>query len=138
MRAESNIVPEELYIEPLGERVRLHFCGNVRENAEGGELGYVYDAYTLEVAARDGLEESVRANIVKWSALARELEESALAEKIRDKRKKLLDASDWTQGVDSPLSKERRNAWAEYRTALRDITEQAGFPYEVTFPKKPE
>ena len=28
--------------------------------------------------------------------------------------------------------------WAEYRQALRDITKQSGFPYNVEFPKKPE
>ncbi|MGA0926878.1 MAG: phage tail assembly chaperone [Burkholderiaceae bacterium] len=29
-------------------------------------------------------------------------------------------------------------AWASYRQALRDITGQAGFPYAVTWPTKPE
>ena len=28
--------------------------------------------------------------------------------------------------------------WAKYRQALRDIPEQAGFPFDVTFPEKPE
>jgi hypothetical protein len=29
-------------------------------------------------------------------------------------------------------------AMAEYRQALRDITSQEGFPYDVTWPTKPE
>jgi len=27
--------------------------------------------------------------------------------------------------------------WSTYRQALRDITEQEGFPYQVTWPTKP-
>jgi hypothetical protein len=33
----------------------------------------------------------------------------------------LLYQSDWTQAVDSPLSAEKKAAWAEYRQALRDL-----------------
>lgn len=28
--------------------------------------------------------------------------------------------------------------WSNYRKALRDLTEQPGFPFDVTFPVKPE
>lgn len=31
-----------------------------------------------------------------------------------------------------------QNAWASYRTALLNITEQEGFPHNVTWPVKPE
>ena len=40
---------------------------------------------------------------------------------IRDKRNKLLQQSDWTQGADSPLSAEKKAEWATYRQALRDL-----------------
>lgn len=43
-------------------------------------------------------------------------------------RDSLLEESDWTQMPDSPLSEERKGAWAEYRQELRDITKQEGFP----------
>jgi hypothetical protein len=36
------------------------------------------------------------------------------------------------------LTTEEQNAWAAYRTALLDITDQAGFPHSVTWPTKPE
>lgn len=42
---------------------------------------------------------------------------------IRQKRNSLLAASDWTQVADSPLSPEKRTAWAEYRQQLRDFPE---------------
>jgi len=39
----------------------------------------------------------------------------------RDLRNKLLQRSDWTQGADSPLSQTKREQWATYRQALRDL-----------------
>ena len=138
MRAETNVIPSDFYVELVGDVARLHFCENVRENEEGAELKYSYDEYVLEVRVREGLEESVRKSRDAWCALACRLEQEALARRIREKRQSLLDASDWTQGADSPLDDGRRKLWADYRRKLRDITEQNGFPYEVTFPKKPE
>lgn len=53
---------------------------------------------------------------------------------IRSVRNDYLSSSDWTQVADAPVDK---TAWATYRQALRDITAQAGFPFNVTFPTKP-
>lgn len=58
-----------------------------------------------------------------------------LAAKIRNERNALLIASDWTQVADAPVD---QTAWATYRQALRDITEQAGFPENVTWPTQPQ
>jgi hypothetical protein len=41
---------------------------------------------------------------------------------IRQYRDAKLQASDWTQGADSPLSEDKKVAWASYRQSLRDIT----------------
>jgi len=35
------------------------------------------------------------------------------------------------------LTTEQQNAWTAYRTALLNITDQAGFPHSVTWPTKP-
>lgn len=45
-------------------------------------------------------------------------EESLIA--IRARRNQLLSACDWTQMPDTRLTVEQRQAWAEYRQALRD------------------
>lgn len=58
-----------------------------------------------------------------------------LAKNIRAQRNALLQQSDWTQVADAPVDTQ---AWATYRQALRDITEQAGFPDNVSWPDKPE
>ena len=60
-----------------------------------------------------------------------------LAEEARAKRATLLTESDWTQLPDSPLTSGVREAWAEYRQALRDITDQPGFPQVIDWPDAP-
>lgn len=63
-----------------------------------------------------------------------ELENIVYSAKVRTKRNKLLAESDWTQVADAPVD---QAAWATYRQALRDITEQDGFPVNVEFPAEP-
>lgn len=56
------------------------------------------------------------------------------AKSVRDSRNAKLKDSDWTQVADAPVDKA---VWATYRQALRDISTQAGFPWEVTWPTEP-
>lgn len=53
---------------------------------------------------------------------------------VRDDRNQRLADSDWTQLPDAPINAQE---WAIYRQALRDITEQAGFPWEINWPEPP-
>jgi hypothetical protein len=53
---------------------------------------------------------------------------------VRQQRNELLSTCDWTQLPDSPADHE---AWATYRQALRDVTAQEGFPWDVTWPEAP-
>ncbi len=57
------------------------------------------------------------------------------AKSVRETRNQKLKDTDWTQVADAPANKA---AWAAYRQALRDITAQAGFPWDVTWPTQPE
>jgi hypothetical protein len=57
------------------------------------------------------------------------------AQQVRDERNYKLSASDWTQLADAPVDKQ---AWADYRQALRDITTQTSFPWDVEWPAQPE
>lgn len=61
--------------------------------------------------------------------------QAGLPDEIRKQRNRLLTESDWTQIPDCTVDKQ---AWAEYRQALRDITKQVGFPTDVVFPTKPQ
>lgn len=54
--------------------------------------------------------------------------------RVRTRRDELLTRCDWTQLPDSPVDKQ---AWADYRQALRDVPSQSGFPYSVVWPEEP-
>lgn len=56
------------------------------------------------------------------------------AEQVRAERDALLAACDWTQVADAPVD---QAAWAVYRQALRDVTNQVGFPVDIVWPTKP-
>lgn len=55
----------------------------------------------------------------------------------RYRRNELLTESDWTQIADNSLDDSTKTSWATYRTALRDISTQEGFPTNVTWPTAP-
>ena len=52
---------------------------------------------------------------------------------MTDRNQRLSDC-DWTQLADAPVD---RAAWAAYRQALRDISKQSGFPWQVVWPEQP-
>jgi hypothetical protein len=56
---------------------------------------------------------------------------------VRSRRDRLLSDSDWIviRAADTGVSVPE--PWRQYRQALRDITEQAGFPLDVTWPDPP-
>ena len=56
------------------------------------------------------------------------------AKPVRESRNTKLSECDWTQVADAPVDK---TVWATYRQALRDITTQSGFPWEITWPVAP-
>lgn len=56
------------------------------------------------------------------------------AASVRAERNNKLAGCDWTQLADSTADKP---AWATYRQSLRDVTAQAGFPWNVTWPVEP-
>lgn len=70
-------------------------------------------------------------------AKATQLEAEADLNELRKTRDRLLAASDWTQGADSPLSDSDKTAWATYRQSLRDITNTYTSLDDVVWPSKP-
>lgn len=109
--------------------------------AEG--MAPIAERYHPDIAAMiaevpDEVEAGWRQEDGAWTApepVAVPAEQAAsLARALRDR---LLTASDWTQMPDAPLSEEVRNAWAEYRQALRGVPEQEGFPASIAWPDAP-
>lgn len=60
------------------------------------------------------------------------------AQKIRNIRNFRLKQSDKYVIPDFPITPEKKQEWAVYRQALRDITSQQTFPDSVVWPVKPE
>ena len=61
-------------------------------------------------------------------------QEAAQWEVVRAERQRLLQASDWTQLPDVPI--DTKEAWAAYRQALRDVTDQTD-PFNIVWPTAP-
>lgn len=102
----------------------------------------------MAAAKKAELEETLKAAYATACEERNEEEAAALVRKIRNK---LLDNSDAQMSLDrlgldlssatkfiTSLSKIFNGAWAEYRQALRDLPTQAGFPFNVEFPKPPD
>jgi hypothetical protein len=87
---------------------------------------YLEDGQVFTVRVEDKAEDELAAEAAAESA--------AKAATVRAERNRRLSDSDWTQLADAPVN---RDAWLAYRQALRDLTAQAGFPFEITWPELP-
>ena len=63
--------------------------------------------------------------------------DTVLAASARQKRDRLIAATDYLVTPDYPISDGRLAKIKTYRQVLRDIPEQAGFPRDIVWPKKP-
>ena len=63
--------------------------------------------------------------------------DTVLAASARQKRDRLIAATDYLVTPDYPISDDRLAKVKIYRQALRDIPEQAGFPRTIAWPEKP-
>lgn len=97
--------------------------------------GKWYTKYVLGPVLVDTTEDGVTTTAAEHEAAYKARKDAERADQMRADRNKRLTETDWTQLADSTADKE---AWATYRQALRDIPTQAGFPWEVTWPTKPE
>jgi hypothetical protein len=89
------------------------------ECSSGVDIGWVFDGNTLLPPPPDTEGE---------------------AAKVRAQRDQLLIASDINVLPDrwNSMTVEQQQAWSTYRQALRDITAQAGFPWDVQWPTQPD
>jgi hypothetical protein len=55
-----------------------------------------------------------------------------------ERRNSELLKSDWTQLPDVPLTAQQVSAWAVYRQALRNVSDQPGYPRTINWPVQPE
>lgn len=92
------------------------------------EINYSTHTNTQDIQLVDGVWTQV------WETVELPLGEATT--NIRSQRDYLLSESDWVVSKSYELGVAVPTAWATYRQALRDITTQEGFPYNVTWPTK--
>lgn len=134
MKSQSTIRPPLYSVEKCGDIAEIILYENIEENEYDGETFFTYDEYRINIPYRNNLENSIEQDYNTWLQHAKNIERTDIANKIRAERNRLLAESDWTQNADSPLDSNQKSAWATYRQALRDVPEQQGFPYEVSWP----
>lgn len=91
-------------------------------------LHKIVDGVVVPLSQEEVLQ--VQAETTQWEAEADE--RAALA--MRTIRDRLIKETDWWVLPDRTATQEQ----LDYRQALRDITSQAGFPHDITWPTKPE
>ena len=94
------------------------------------EINYSTHTNTQDIQLVEGIWTQV------WETVELPLAEATT--NIRSQRDCLLSESDWVISKSYELGEPVQTAWATYRQALRDITAQEGFPYNVSWPTKPE
>lgn len=139
-----------------GQKI-ICFRQNIEEIETEDGTQYTADEYTLAVPTSQALNKRVADNIEAWRERAMQEDYDRVAAEVRAIRDKLLADSDKEMvldrmGLEVPTGVSF-TAWldflkklgaavagemAKYRQALRDITTQEGFPYDVNFPEKPE
>lgn len=128
---------------------------------EETEARYICNIFSMETRNANDLESRVNANVEAWKekAVAAAREECAAA--VRAARDALLAASDQRMTLDRGLNLKLPDTvtaatlltafkdiitgfkdalsgdWAKYRQALRDLTTQEGFPFNVIWPSAP-
>ena len=96
--------------------------------------GNWYTKYILGPVFTDSTVDGVTTTAAEAEAAYKAAKDAEQAVNVRRSRNDLLTKCDWTQIADSTADKP---AWATYRQALRDVTTQEGFPWNVTWPEQP-
>ena len=155
MKCKSGVMPEQFEVRLDGKNALVILCENIEPVTTTSEDGtyteYIYDRYTLVVPNRASLFNDVSDNFNDWLTKARQTEYDKLSADVRAKRNELLEESDKeflidrilpssisTTAFTAKLKELAQSEMAKYRQALRDIPQQEGFPYNVTFPNKPQ
>lgn len=91
---------------------------------------YVLGPVFTDTVAEDGTVTTAAEQEAAYKAT----KDAEQAKAVRQQRGEKLKETDWTQVADAPVDKA---LWAVYRQALRDVTTQEGFPWDITWPKEP-
>ena len=91
--------------------------------------GKWYTKYVLGPVFTDG-----ETTAAEQETAYKAMKDAEQATSVRNSRTQKLADSDWTQIADSTADKA---TWATYRTALRNVPAQTGFPWTIEWPEQP-
>lgn len=130
-RFETELLPSGMTLVRLyeDEKAVEHEAMGQENTAWHGYQYTTYEMYTLLPAG------GVDAAPDLWAEMVKQADYNAAAAAVRAERDRLIASCDWTVLGDAKTVKAD---WRAYRQALRDVPEQAGFPYDVTWPVRPE
>jgi hypothetical protein len=117
----DNIGTIEVEVEPTTENYYINTSGQV-----------------VEIPMQPSSEHTWNWTTKQWENLVtEEMRQTKASIQILIKRKQLLDSTDWRviKAMDTGTS--IAPAWQTYRQQLRDITQQTGYPFTVTWPQPP-
>lgn len=146
-----------LFFDNIQEEVQK--VSNLENEETTEKISYSYDVYSIEVSYRENLAERIEANIESWLNDVKEKDYNEVAAEVRAKRDKLLQETDKemcldrlgleipenitttnlltvVKGIFETLGNAVTGNISKYRQALRDISSQEGFPYNVVWPTK--
>ena len=134
-------VCEALGIDPVFETPKPEITGYtqaVRDGVEQDTNGNWVQAWAVvsmfsEYTDNEGVVHTVAEQEAAYQA---RLDEEA-ANDVRTSRDAKLEESDWMVIRSAETGVALDSNWATYRQALRDITDQDGFPHTITWPTKP-
>jgi ABC-type uncharacterized transport system YnjBCD ATPase subunit len=81
--------------------------------------------------------QEVTDNFPDWLAMTKTEDRRSTDQTVRLTRQRLLMESDYLEMLDYPISDLDRKAVQTYRQALRDMTSQANYPYDIALPLLP-
>lgn len=99
---------------------RFHPDLEFRPCPDDVQVGYLFFDGTFSPAPEQKIDDVVR------------------AEQVRAQRNDLISQTDWVILRATELGQPVPGEWLKYRTALRDISAQSGFPDSIVWPTKPE
>lgn len=130
---------DHLGIDPILEGPQASVSGPYETSVQQGVEqinGKWFTKYVVGPIFADTTEDGVTTTAAEHEAAYRAQKDATQADAVRSERNTKLAETDWTQAKD--IADNISSAWAPYRQALRDITSQAGFPWEVQWPTQPE
>lgn len=116
--------------QAIGDRYQFSMRQGVEQIDGKWFTKYVLGPVFTDTVAEDGTVTTAAEQEAAYKAM----KDAEQAKAVRQQRGEKLKETDWTQVADAPVDKA---LWAAYRQALRDVTTQEGFPWDITWPTEP-